>query len=79
MTAHLLPEAGDGKDRCDRDFAGVNKLFDSWVKADRRVILSVDDICDAPEAGVTPGVINCALETQRDEAAEKVWKDNLGL
>jgi hypothetical protein len=77
VTAHLLPEAGDGKDRCDRDFVGVNKLFDSWVKADRRVMLSADDICDALETGVTPGVINCALETQRDEAAEKVWKDNL--
>ena len=27
IVSHLLPEAGDGKDRVDRDFAGVNQFF----------------------------------------------------
>ena len=73
IKSHILPEAGDGKDRCDRDFAGVNKLFESWVKVDGRVMVTADDICDALEAGVNPGVINCALEIQRDAAKEKLW------
>ena len=73
ITCQILPEAGDGKDRCDRDFAGVNKLFQSWVKVERRVMQTADDICDALEAKQTPGVINCALQTQRDKAKEKVW------
>ena len=77
ITAQLLPEAGDGKDRCDRGFAGVNKLFDSWVKVDRRVMLCADDICDTLEVRATPGVINCALQTQRDGASEKLWKAKL--
>ena len=55
----------------------MNKLFDSWVKVERRVMLCADDICDALQAGQTPGVMNCALDIQRDEAGEKLWKDNL--
>ena len=77
ITSHILPEAGDGKDRCDREFAGVNRLFDSWVKADRRVMMTANDICAALEAGKTSGVINCALQTQRNKDEEKVWKDAL--
>ena len=77
VADHLLPEAGDGKDRCDRDFAGVNKLFDSWVKVERRVMLTADDICDALEAGKTTGVTNCSLQTQRDKSQEKAWKEGL--
>ena len=61
ITCQILPEAGDGKDRCDRDFAGVNKLSQSWVKVERRVMQTADDICDALEAKQTPEVINCAL------------------
>jgi hypothetical protein len=75
ITNQLLPEAGDGKDRCDRDFAGCNLLFDSWVKPIGRVMMTADDICAALEAVKQPGVINCALQTQRDKVSEKVWKD----
>ena len=32
VVSHLLPETGDGKDRVDRDFTGVNKLFWSFLK-----------------------------------------------
>ena len=77
ITSHVLPEAGDGKDRCDRDFAGVNRLFDSWVKVDRRVMMTANDICSALEAGKTTGVINCALQTERDKEEEQTWKDAL--
>ena len=31
LLGHMLPEAGGGKDKCDRDFAGVNHLFNSWI------------------------------------------------
>ena len=61
ITARLLPEAGDGKDRCDRDFAGCNLLFESWVKPEGRVMMTADDICAALEAGKKPGVIDYAL------------------
>ena len=77
ITRQILPEAGDGKDRCDRDFAGVNKLFKSWVKVERRVMQTADDICDALEAKKSPGVISCALETQRDKTKEKIWTGGL--
>ena len=72
ITCQILPEAGDGKDQCDRDFAGVNKLFKSWVKVECRVMLTVDDICDVLEAKKSPCVINCALETQQDNTTEKI-------
>lgn len=71
ITSHLLPEVGGGKDRCDRDFTGCNKPFESWVKVDGRVRMTVDDICDALEAGAIPGVVTCALLQQRDGAEEK--------
>jgi hypothetical protein len=75
VTAHLLPEAGDGKDRCDRDFAGCNRLFESWVVVEGRVMATADDITAALEAGKKPGVINCTVQTERDATTEKVWKD----
>ena len=32
ISAYLLPEACDGKDMCDRDFAGINRLFQLWPR-----------------------------------------------
>lgn len=61
ITDHILPEAGDGKDDCDRDFNGCNILFASYVKVDGNIMTNADEICTALEQGKGSGVINCAL------------------
>ena len=75
LLAHMLPEAGGGKDKCDRDFAGCNQLFDSWISQPGRSMMNANEICQALEAGKTAGVSNCALQIQRDKPNEKAWKD----
>ena len=66
----IYPEAGDGKDDCDRDFNGCNILFSSWVKVDNRTMKNANEICDALEAGRGKGVINCALQIQPGQEKE---------
>ena len=75
LLGHMLPEAGGGKDKCDRDFAGVNHLFNSWISQPGSSMMNADEICQALEAGKTPGVINCSINVQRDHEKEKQWKD----
>ena len=67
VVAHLVPEAGDGKDRCDRDFNGVNQLFKSWLKQPKASIQNAREIVAALEAGKRKGdgVINCAIHINR--------------
>ena len=68
VVCHLLPEAGDGKDRVDRDFAGVNKLFASWLKQPGASMQNAVEMVKALEYGKKDkgsGVINCALEIDR--------------
>ena len=88
ILAHLLPEAGDGKDRCDRDFAGVNALFNSWLKSPGASLQNAEEIVQALEAGRREGdgVTNCAIVVNRpsDAAAvtssfkTKVFSDKVG-
>ena len=63
VICHLLPEAGDGKDRADRDFAGVNKLLQSWLKRRKASCQNATEIYEALEYGKRPGdgVTNCAV------------------
>ena len=74
---HTFPEAGDGKDRCDRDFAGVNNVIDGYMKQEGTVMVCADDICTALESqkqddpAAYGHIINCALKIQRPTAAVK--------
>ena len=65
INHHVLPEAGDGKDDCDRDFNGCNILFASYVKVDGRSMTNANEICEALEKGKGHGVINCALAVSK--------------
>eukprot|EP00656_Telonema_subtile_P021542 TRINITY_DN2257_c0_g3_i2.p1 TRINITY_DN2257_c0_g3~~TRINITY_DN2257_c0_g3_i2.p1 ORF type:complete len:1156 (-),score=187.26 TRINITY_DN2257_c0_g3_i2:70-3537(-) len=69
VVCHLLPEAGDGKDRVDRDFAGINKLFWSYLKQPNASMQNAVEMATALEYGrkLGDGVVNCALEIQRSE------------
>ena len=69
MVCHLLPEAGDGKDRVDRDFAGINKLFWSYLKQPGASMQNAVEMAQALEYGKKEGdgVVNCALEIVRSE------------
>ena len=65
VVSHLLPEAGDGKDRVDRDFAGVNRLFWAWLHVSRpgASMQNAEEMYQALEYGkkVGDGVVNCAV------------------
>ena len=67
VVTHLLPEAGDGKDRVDRDFAGVNNLFASHLKEVGASMQNAVEMTKALQAGRRKGdgVNNCALEIHR--------------
>ena len=67
IVSHLLPEAGDGKDRADRDFAGINTLFWSWLKQPGASMQNAIEMVQALEYGKKggDGVINCALVVSR--------------
>ena len=69
VVCHLLHEAGDGKDRVDRDFAGINQLFWSYLKQPNASMQNAVEMAAALEYGRKPGdgVVNCALEIQRSE------------
>ena len=71
---HVLPEAGDGKDDCDRDFNGCNILFASYVKVDGRSMTNANEICEALERGKGRGVINCALAVSKAAVAAPEFK-----
>jgi hypothetical protein len=74
ITAHLLPEAGDGKDRVDRDFAGINTLFWSWLKRPGASMQNAVEMVEALEYGKNKGdgVVNCALQISRPAEMEGV-------
>ena len=76
VRAHLLPEAGDGKDRCDRDFAGVNRLFDSYLKQGNKTIQDATEIVAALQYGKKEGdgVINAAIEVVKPMDAVELEK-----
>ena len=63
VVSHLLPEAGDGKDRVDRDFAGVNRLFWAWLSRPGASMQNAEEMYKALEYGkkVGDGVVNCAV------------------
>jgi hypothetical protein len=68
VVCHLLPEAGDGKDRVDRDFAGVNKLFWSYLKQPGSSMQNAVEMVKALQYGRKEsgsGVTNCALKIDR--------------
>lgn len=67
IVSHLLPEDGDGKDRADRDFAGINTLFWSWLKRPGASMQNAIEMVQALEYGKkkADGVINCALVISR--------------
>lgn len=67
VVSHLLPEAGDGKDRVDRDFAGVNRLFWSWLKRPGASMQNAVEMVQALQYGNKGGngVVNSALLIDR--------------
>ena len=69
VVCHLLPEAGDGKDRVDRDFAGINQLFWSYLKQPGASMQNAVEMAKALDYGQKKGdgVVNCALEIARVE------------
>ena len=70
IKEHTFPGAGDGKDRCERDFAGVNHVIDGYMKQDGAVMVCADDICAALESQKNDDpascehINNCAQKTQ---------------
>ena len=74
ILCRLLPEAGDGKDRCDRDFAGVKKLLQSWLTRMEASVQNAVEIVEALEYGKKPGdgVVNCAIAINKPDAAQGV-------
>ena len=74
VNCHLLPEAGDGKDRADRDFAGVNILLQSWLKRRKASCQNATEIYEALQYGKRPGdgVTNCAVVINKPDHAPAV-------
>ena len=59
----------DGKDRVDRDFVGINKLFWSYLKQPGASIQNAVEMTKAFEYGkrAGDGMVNCAIEIARLE------------
>ena len=74
VVSHLLPEAGDGKDRVDRDFAGVNRLFWAWLSRPGASMQNAEEMYQALEYGrkVDDGVVNCAVVINHPPAKTSV-------
>ena len=44
IVDHVFPEAGDGKDWCDRDFAGINNVIDGFMKVPDSKMTNANEI-----------------------------------
>ena len=62
LLGHLFPEAGGGKDLCDRDFADINRLFNSFLKQPGASLRTADDFVEALDALPQTMVLNCAVK-----------------
>ena len=62
LLGHLFPEAGGGKDLCDRDFADINRLFNSFLKQPGASLRTADDFVEALDALPQTMVLSCAVK-----------------
>ena len=72
VKCHLLPEAGDGKDRVDRDFAGINKLFWSYLKQPGASMQNAVEMTKALEYGKRAGMVWSIVQLRLPD-----WKASL--
>ena len=84
IVDHIFPEAGDGKDWCDRDFAGINNVIDGFMKAPDSKMTNANEIVivlDSPnekDPNANAGVANCALKIERPaQAVSDKWRESL--
>ena len=84
IVDHIFPEAGDGKDWCDRDFAGINNVIDGFMKAPDSKMTNANEIVivlDSPnekDPNANAGVANCALKIERPaQAVSDKWRGSL--